>query len=541
MSAAVSRRRSGFIGRPQSMIVDVREFDIESSFRRQSSNRRGSSTASSVLSSIHSVSSAVDILAPAETRGSRSRASTSSSSTTAPSPADAAPKVALSAKHGLSPEKESKKTAFFGKMKLSLDRRRKMPWPSSSKNTRETAAPAAGAPTTPRKSGTTSKEDPSVSSLISSNHQRQKPKEQSKRYASALFTFSSGKSNQNSGSFSSPSSAPTIKVVPKTPESALAISPPTSSPGLSISSSMSLSSISSASPSPNKTALMSDHQLIPETIQEDEPESPTRQNSLSIASNSAVSSMPRLMPGPRPRKGPSRARPATIVGFFRQSRVFTAPKQCDVFGMSLADAAISTRMSVENNDSRYWVPAIVSVCVDYLNQYGVEEEGLYRVSGSALAIEELKKEFAFCGEATVLRPGVHDVHSVASLLKSYIRQLPEEIVPSTLQLNTILRGSADNIPFEEVQNYLAQLPAYNYHTIRLLCQHFSLVAANHKRNRMTLSNLMLILCPTMRMDSRLFSWMVEFPDQCVGDAARSLVRYGEQISLVEESCRQRLG
>lgn len=83
---------------------------------------------------------------------------------------------------------------------------------------------------------------------------------------------------------------------------------------------------------------------------------------------------------------------------------------------------INANCMITLDDSRYWVPAIVSVCVDYLNQYGVEEEGLYRVSGSALAIEELKKEFAFCGEATVLRPGVHDVHSVASLLKSYIRQ-----------------------------------------------------------------------------------------------------------------------
>ncbi|KAK7208021.1 hypothetical protein BZA70DRAFT_308798 [Myxozyma melibiosi] len=585
MSAAISRRRSGFVGRPQSMIVDSSDFDLESSFFRVAAHSRQSSSAtSSALSSIDSASSSniafyddqdqSHSLVPQHAQPSLKQAPSQSQSSSLSSPS-----TVLPTKHGLSPEKDSKKSVF-GRMRLSLDRRRKMPWSNSSKNSSTasiTPAPQPPKPKTQRKSSSTSTSNSYASPTSSptaaphqgvlqkqqeqlpqaQNEKLQQPQQQQEkeqqpqpkepesttpaqaepqrqqlptRQLSTRLTFGSIRSslNPNSGGQISP----TIKLVTASPVTENGSSSPSTPGESSLYISTSPSSVSSVSPSPVKSSAMSIDRPVPETIMEDDPVTPTRMPS--------TTQVPRLRAAPRPRKGPARARPNTIVGFFRQSKAFSAPKICDVFGMTLTEATMATRMSVENDDPRYWVPAIVSICVEFLNKYALEEEGLYRISGSASAVEELKKEFAFCGESTVLRHGVHDVHTVASLLKSYIRQLPEEIVAPSPQLSAILMNRTSNIPFTDLQDYLAKLPPYNYHTLCFLCGHFGKVAGNYKQNRMPLSNLVLILCPTMRMDSKLFSWMVEFTDQCIGDPSRPLVRYSEQISLIEETSRQGL-
>ncbi|KAK9462376.1 uncharacterized protein V1516DRAFT_670102 [Lipomyces oligophaga] len=368
-------------------------------------------------------------------------------------------------------------------------------------------------------------------------------------------------------SASSPSVAsPTSLQAPGNTSSLLSpadTSSPTSS-GRSISSPLPSPSASYSQPSPLRSPL---NEFIPETIVEDDVEYEQRTGALksssSISSLSSVASptqsstqstqstpqvvsvspaalhnapVPRLRAAPRarPRNRASTAqmkRPQTIVGFLRNSRVFSAaPKSVDIFGLALREAAIASRVSATKDDARYWTPAVVSVCTNYLNEHGLNEEGLYRISGGASAIEDLRKEVAFCGDATELRPEVHDVHAVASLLKAYVRNLPDELLPVTPELRALLSRRSRVIPVRELQDYLIHLPIYNYHTARMLCLHFSRVMKNSHRNRMPLSNLVLILCPTLRMDSKLFSWLVEACDDCFGDIRRPAVIYNQDAT-----------
>lgn len=62
-----------------------------------------------------------------------------------------------------------------------------------------------------------------------------------------------------------------------------------------------------------------------------------------------------------------------------------------------------------------------------INRRGLESEGIYRVSGSHEQIDGLRRRFD-AGVAVDLT-SVEDIHSVAGLLKLYLRLLPRQLVP----------------------------------------------------------------------------------------------------------------
>lgn len=59
-----------------------------------------------------------------------------------------------------------------------------------------------------------------------------------------------------------------------------------------------------------------------------------------------------------------------------------------IFGLPLEDAVKLSRISVVTG-----VPAVVTRCIEYLDIMGVEEVGLYRVSGSTSNVARLKSMF----------------------------------------------------------------------------------------------------------------------------------------------------
>ena len=59
---------------------------------------------------------------------------------------------------------------------------------------------------------------------------------------------------------------------------------------------------------------------------------------------------------------------------------------------------------------------------------GINEEGLFRVNGNVRIVERLRASFEQSGDV-VLDATRTDVMSVATLLKLFLRELPEGVVP----------------------------------------------------------------------------------------------------------------
>lgn len=61
---------------------------------------------------------------------------------------------------------------------------------------------------------------------------------------------------------------------------------------------------------------------------------------------------------------------------------------------------------------------------------GVDQEGIFRVSGSARAMDKLKTSFNVTGDADL--EGEPDIMAVAGLLKLFLRELPDSLIPEHL-------------------------------------------------------------------------------------------------------------
>ena len=77
-----------------------------------------------------------------------------------------------------------------------------------------------------------------------------------------------------------------------------------------------------------------------------------------------------------------------------------------------------------------WETSVYFLCV-VLAVSGLTQEGLFRVNGNVKVVEQLRWKFESGVPVELGRDG--DVCAAASLLKLFLRELPESVITSTLQ------------------------------------------------------------------------------------------------------------
>ncbi|XP_030347874.1 protein FAM13A isoform X6 [Strigops habroptila] len=164
----------------------------------------------------------------------------------------------------------------------------------------------------------------------------------------------------------------------------------------------------------------------------------------------------------------------------------TCPK---VFGVSLLELQ-------QQGLSKNGIPIIVWNIVEYLTQHGMTQEGLFRVNGSMKMVEQLRLQYERGEEVELVKDG--DVYSAASLLKLFLRELPDGIITSALHPRFIqLYQDARNDMQKEsnLKELLKELPDAHYCLLKYLCQFLIKVAEHHVENRMNLCNLATVFGP----------------------------------------------
>lgn len=184
-----------------------------------------------------------------------------------------------------------------------------------------------------------------------------------------------------------------------------------------------------------------------------------------------------------------------------------------LFGAPISEAAKASGLLVDPSLSP--VPAIVKRCIDMLEHCGaLNDEGLYRVSGSSSVMKVLYERFTALGDVDLEAEykaqrmrytHVIDSHAVAGLLKMYLRELPDNLCTDVLLPD--FTAAAEMPEREErlrtLRHLLDLVPAENYSTLRLVCQHLCHVLSFCHTNKMTLPNLSIVFCATLRMSNEL--------------------------------------
>jgi Rho GTPase-activating protein RGD1 len=158
-----------------------------------------------------------------------------------------------------------------------------------------------------------------------------------------------------------------------------------------------------------------------------------------------------------------------------------------VFGVSLEE--LFTR-------DQNAVPIVVMQCILAVDTFGLDVEGIYRLSGNVNHINSLKSQFDHnAGQIDFRNPAnfFHDVNSVATLMKQFFRDLPDPLFTQVQYAGFIdaAKIEDDNQRRDALHQNINDLPDPNYATLRALVLHLHRVMQNESRNRMGASNLAL--------------------------------------------------
>ncbi|XP_052404582.1 rho GTPase-activating protein 45-like isoform X7 [Carassius gibelio] len=164
------------------------------------------------------------------------------------------------------------------------------------------------------------------------------------------------------------------------------------------------------------------------------------------------------------------------------------------------------------------VPFIIKKCITEIERRALKMKGIYRVNGVKTRVEKLCQAFENGKELVELSQA--SPHDISNVLKLYLRQLPEPIMPfriynelmglakesltsdaSEKSPELVDRGS-DTEPevlvlVEKLRELLERLPPANIATLKYIVKHLCRVSELEQDNKMSASNLGIVFGPTL--------------------------------------------
>ncbi|XP_061666960.1 rho GTPase-activating protein 22 isoform X2 [Syngnathoides biaculeatus] len=175
-------------------------------------------------------------------------------------------------------------------------------------------------------------------------------------------------------------------------------------------------------------------------------------------------------------------------------RVIWAPFGGGIFGQRLEDT-----VQYEKKFGPRLAPLLVEQCVDFIRERGLDEEGLFRMPGQANLVKDLQEAFD-CGDKPLFDSNT-DVHTVASLLKLYLRELPEPVIPFCKYEDFLtcahLLAKDEEEGVQELGKQVSTLPLPNYNLLKYICKFLDEVQSHSNENKMSVQNLATVFGPNI--------------------------------------------
>jgi len=151
------------------------------------------------------------------------------------------------------------------------------------------------------------------------------------------------------------------------------------------------------------------------------------------------------------------------------------------------------------------LPPLARYCIDYLRKYGLQSEGIFRVSGTEAGMNEVRKLFEDPGNVQLNLADAKDVTemvpNVAGAFKKYFRTLAEPVVPFNAYdaFLAVDDGTTVVTPLKcrALRQAIRTLPKVNQIALREICSLCKAVADQSEINLMTSANSATIFSPSL--------------------------------------------
>ncbi|XP_003388212.1 PREDICTED: rho GTPase-activating protein 1-like isoform X2 [Amphimedon queenslandica] len=142
------------------------------------------------------------------------------------------------------------------------------------------------------------------------------------------------------------------------------------------------------------------------------------------------------------------------------------------------------------------IPLVMSQCIEFMTNNALDVVGIFRRTPSHHNVQEVKK--AFNQGVPVDFESYADPHLTATILKMFLRELPEPLMTFNLHSKIAsLRGLTEEQKVDKCKELLLSLPDLNYKIMKYLLEFIAKVLAHEEQNKMSANNLSIVFGPNL--------------------------------------------
>ncbi|XP_071225276.1 SLIT-ROBO Rho GTPase-activating protein 2-like isoform X3 [Salvelinus alpinus] len=155
--------------------------------------------------------------------------------------------------------------------------------------------------------------------------------------------------------------------------------------------------------------------------------------------------------------------------------------------------------ALRNQEAGHVIPLMVESCIRFISRHGLHHEGIFRVSGSQVEVNDIKNAFERGEDPLAGDQNDHDMDSIAGVLKLYFRGLDHALFPKEVFHDIISCVSMENLQERAVhiRKVLLTLPSNTLIIMRYLFAFLNHLSQYSEDNMMDPYNLAICFGPTL--------------------------------------------
>ncbi|XP_056671807.1 SLIT-ROBO Rho GTPase-activating protein 2 isoform X2 [Monodelphis domestica] len=165
------------------------------------------------------------------------------------------------------------------------------------------------------------------------------------------------------------------------------------------------------------------------------------------------------------------------------------------------DCSLASRRSstIRKQDSGQAIPLVVESCIRFISRHGLQHEGIFRVSGSQVEVNDIKNAFERGEDPLAGDQNDHDMDSIAGVLKLYFRGLEHPLFPKDIFHDLMACVTMDNLQERalHIRKVLLVLPQTTLVIMRYLFAFLNHLSQFSEENMMDPYNLAICFGPTL--------------------------------------------
>uniref|UniRef100_A0A4W4GKF9 SLIT-ROBO Rho GTPase-activating protein 2 n=1 Tax=Electrophorus electricus TaxID=8005 RepID=A0A4W4GKF9_ELEEL len=150
-------------------------------------------------------------------------------------------------------------------------------------------------------------------------------------------------------------------------------------------------------------------------------------------------------------------------------------------------------------ESNQVIPLMVESCIQFISRHGLHHEGIFRVSGSQVEVNDIKNAFERGEDPLAGDQNDHDMDSIAGVLKLYFRGLENALFPKEVFHDLMSCVSMESLQDRSahIRKVLLSLPSSTLVVMRYLFAFLNHLSQYSEDNMMDPYNLAICFGPTL--------------------------------------------